>query len=434
MVEIKPFQGLRYSESVVVDPGRVICPPYDVISPDEQRELLGRSIYNAINLELPVATEENQYGQAQKKLKQWLEEGVLQADEEPALYLVAHTFLHRGKRVTRTELTARVRLEDFSSGIIKPHEHTEEGPIEKRIGLLRTCQINVSPVMGLYEDPYGTIPRLLARVQLQPAGLSFTVPGEESYDVWMIMGEEDIDSICSAFAPLSLYIADGHHRYAAALRYRDGSRAALGSPTANEPYEFIMMSLTDLKDQGLLALPYHRALRGLPPGSVSGLKKGLEGFFKLETAPLEQRMVEPLFEPAASSRREQVLMAVVGLEEGKLVSLKPKAKDVLDRLMAVEYSEVWRSLPPSIFREGILRSLLGLEEEEAIAAGQLTFVKDAAEAVALVSRGECQLAFLLRPVPLTGLKRVADNGELLPPKSTYFYPKLPTGLVFYNLA
>ncbi len=436
MAEVLPFKGLRYNVDVVGDVGRAVCPPYDIISLEEQEALYDRSLYNAIRLELPRESVEegvsqDRHTRAKRQLGKWIEERVLVAEEEAALYLVHHSFTYEGRRFTRRELTGRVRLEDFGKGVIRPHEQTEEKPKEDRLALLAACQANLSPVMALYDDHYGTTHRLQERVERQSPHLRFQAPEGDEYTLWVITDEDEIDGLRSAFSPLHLYIADGHHRYEAALRYRDSRHPPSEERSPALPYDFIMMTLIDIRDAGLLALPYHRVVKGLSPSALATLRRRLQLFFDVRRFSLEEAQSNRFWLPSGSSE-EEVIVGLWGLERGTFLSMRVKSKDALERLMAGEESDALRSLSPTIFRRGILKPVLDIEEEDAKKAGYLDFVKDFNEAIGQVSEGGAQIAFILAPVPLPALTRVADGGERLPPKSTYFYPKLATGLTFYS--
>ncbi|MBI4328938.1 MAG: DUF1015 domain-containing protein [Chloroflexi bacterium] len=433
MADVRPFRGLRYNEEKVGPLSRVLAPPYDVISPAEQARLHETSPYNVVRIEYGMASagRENLYVRAAALLHEWQVQGVLQREERPALYVVAHRFRHQGRTVKRREVTVALHLEEPESGVIRPHEATAEGPKRDRLELLKATQANVSPIMLLYQDAEGTASRLLDAVEAALPTFHVEPSPDEWFTLWAVEETGTIQPFRQALARRCLYIADGHHRYETALAYRDALRASPARrEKGDEGANFVMASLIAFEDSGLLSLPYHRLLRRLSSEERAAIGRQVHSLFQVEpvsTKGLEAKAIAERFQEAGS------LMGVFGLTPDQLLLLHPRDQEAIARLMPAVSSPAWRSVAPAVFAEAVLKPALGAGQQEAEGRGQLAYAQEAAEAIAAVQNGGQQLAFLLRAVPLESLRAISDAGERLPPKSTYFHPKLATGLVLRGL-
>ena len=422
MAEVRPFRGLRYVAAMAGDLGAVLCPPYDVISPEEQAALERRSPYNAVRLELPRAGEGDPYAGAAETLKRWLREGVLARDPQPALYLARHEFTYHGRPFARTELTAALQLEELGQKWVRPHEKTRSQPKEDRLNLLKATKTNISPVMLLFE---GSLPEPPAGVQ----PLVAEVGAGERFLTWALRDPDLARDLRLRVERRPVYVADGHHRYETAWTYFRWM-----FPWADEATYYVLATLISFSDPGLLCLPYHRLLSALDGPRLGALRRQLASVFKAEQMPVTGASPAQVASGAMERLAGDALFAVWGLERGCLTVLSLRHQRTVDEIAAAGHSPAWASLSTAIFRETVLKPALGFEEEEdAERQGLLSFSKDAAEAVRKVNDGEAQLAVLCKAVPLEALKAVSDAGERLPPKSTYFYPKLPTGLVMRSL-
>ena len=431
MAEVRPFRGLRYDGEVVGDVGAALAPPYDVVSPQRERELRDSSPYNAVRLErgAQAGGDPDRYAAAAMALHAWRESEALVRDEEPAFYLVDHEFGHGGRRVARTELMALVKLAPWFEGSVLPHENTRGGPKRDRLELMRACRANLSPVMGLYSDPDATVRRLLDRARDGSSGPGMSGPDGDRYRMTPIGGgaAAGIAEALSAAGPL--YIADGHHRYETALDYRAEVRAA-GRPAG--AVDYLLASLIALEDDGLLSLPYHRVLRDLTAEAAGRWARQMDVDFTSETIDVGSRPapdVAAVFEEFAARADGPALAVLERDRPGLMRVLRPRAADELQGLMRGR-SAAWARLSPCVFEDVLLRPALGMNQLEAEAAGFLSYPGSAQEAVAAVRDGSADHAVLLDGVALQGMKEVCEEGERLPPKSTYFYPKLPTGIVF----
>ncbi|GAH40588.1 unnamed protein product, partial [marine sediment metagenome] len=291
MAEIHPFRGVRYNQLLVKDLAGVICPPYDIITPQLQQELYHQSEYNFVRVEsgreLPQDTvTDNKYTRSAATLERWLGQGVLVADEAPAIYLHDHYFNHKGKEYRRRGIIACVRLEEWDEMVVRPHEGTLVEHTNDRLSLLWVCQANTSPILALFEDQGQQVSSLLAaQEQSQPIVSSRDTCGER-HNVWAITDPEVINQICHSLAHQPLYIADGHHRYESALTYQRERYASSSPVSGDEAFNFVMMELVDFYDPGLIILPPHRLVRGISRATLSELMTKLRSFFEIEELPL----------------------------------------------------------------------------------------------------------------------------------------------------
>ena len=430
MAEIREFRGLRYNPAKVPELGSILCPPYDVISPEEQEQLYRRHDYNAVRLEL--ARGGDRYDGAAETLARWRREGVLIQEEQPAVYLTRHEFHFQGRPMARTELTTGVRLEALAKGVVRPHEDTTARAKEDRLNLMLATEANISSVMLLSEGSEALLGAL--EEGRRGAPVEADLGDGERFLTWPISERHLIGQVREALASRPLYIADGHHRYETALAYRDKVAAAAARWTGEEAANFVMAALIDFSDPGLLMLPYHRLLRGLDAEALGRLRERTGALCQGESFPMGEAS------PAEIARRALQdltptgsIFAAWGLEPGCLSLLRLRSPQAIEALAGKGHSPAWAGLATTIFREAVLLPSLGLHEEEAESRGLLTFAEDAAEAVQKVAAREYQVTFLLRPMPLHLLKELSDRGERLPPKSTFFFPKLPTGLVINPL-
>lgn len=391
MAEIRPFRGLRYGPRFVGRLASLLCPPYDVISPT-QEQALRRGRYNMVHLELPGGD----YSGAAARLAQWRGEGVLFQDEEPAFYLHHHRFHHEGRDWLRRGLVAAVRLE---AGAVKPHEGTLPRPKQDRLNLLRATGTQISPIFSLYQDPGGEVAKALALVEASPPLMEASVNGE-GHRVWAIGNQDAKDRLPRLFHPLTLFIADGHHRFETALTYR-GER---GGGTGKEAHHFTMMTLVATTDPGLLVLPVHRLVRGIAPQKLRALEERLRASFEIRDYPLDRVSPEEVLTPHPS----ETVIGVVGLRPGRLGRLSLRAGSAPAQEAQVLHQRVLGDL--------------GREAE-------IVYTPYSSEV--LQRLGEYQLGFLLHPMPVEEITRAALAGERLPGKSTYFYPKLPAGLALF---
>ena len=435
MAEIHPFRGLHYNQSLINDLSAVICPPYDIITPQMQQELYLSSEYNFVRLEsgraLPQDTvTDNKYSRSVATLKQWLNQGVIEVDEAPAIYLHDHYFRHQGREYKRRGIIACVRLEEWDKMVIRPHEGTLAEPRDDRLSLLWSLQANTSPILALFEDTGQKLSSLLAAQEQSKPLFGLTGTREESHIVWAITEPEIINQISGSLAGQPLYIADGHHRYTSALTYQRERHDYSPSSSADEAFNFVMMTLVDFGDPGLIILAPHRLVRGISKPVLDELTAKLEAFFEIGKLPLSMPGVwQQVDEVLAESNG--VRLVFFGLAAEHLVVLRLRDAAAVSQIMPYFHSELYRRLDVSIVDHVILETLLEIDSGSDNA--KIAYCYDRQDAVNKVLDGEYQLAFFLSPAKAELIKAVADAGDKLPRKSTYFYPKAPAGLVFNRL-
>ena len=435
MAEIRPFRGVRYNEQLVNDLASVVCPPYDIITPQMAQELYHRSEYNFVRLEygrqLPPGTDttERHAGSA-ATLEHWLEQGVLKVDEKPAVYLHEYTFTFQGKTCRRLSVTAAVRLTDWDKKVVLPHEATRKKAKSDRLDLLWALGANTSPVLTLFDDK-NVSSLMAAEAQKAPQARWSTADGE-NHKIWVVTDPHVINQISVSLADKPLYIADGHHRYESALNYQRERRACSGEVSGDEEFNFVMMTLVDFADPGLIVLSPHRLVRGLGQTTLSELKSGIASLFDIGELPLNAPDIWQQIDTfLAAGRTDRTRFVLFGLEPERFQMLTLRDFTAAKQMMPYFHGELYSQLSVSIFDHVILKKILGMpnDAEEAF----LTFDHDKRDTIARVSEQEYQLAFLLGPIKAGLVKMMADGGERMPRKSTYFHPKPPSGLVLHRL-
>lgn len=424
MAHIKPFRALRYSRQAgnIKD---LTCPPYDIISDSQREAYISQNPYNVIRLELPKG--DSPYETAKNTLAQWRETGVLQLDMDPGLYIYEEEFLSKadhGETKKLRGLICRVRLEDFSAGVVLPHEETLSKAKEDRFQLMRATNCNFSQIYSLYQDPSHTTRQRLDNLAAGCAPRYEFSDGLVTHRLWVVNDEAAIAAVQQDFAPRKLYIADGHHRYETALNYRNHLReTGVQCPGA----DYIMMFLADMADQGLVVFPTHRLVRGLADFDGKALLAACGEFFEL--SPVDgpegaQSALDAAYEAGKHA------FAFFDGTEWTLLTLRDMS--AVDQLLP-EMSDAYRSLDVTILHTLILERLLGIDKENMANQVNLTYTRSMDEAVEAVEAGAADCCFLLNPTRVEEIGAVAANGEKMPQKSTYFYPKLITGLVMNDL-
>lgn len=426
MAEIRPLRALRYNLEKAGPIENLTCPPYDIISPDQRRELLSHSGYNVIRLELPQEGKEP-YEEAAHTLNLWRSEGVLQLDMEEGMYLYEEEFLSQvdqGQSRKVLGLVCRVRLEDFANGVILPHEETLSKAKEDRFQLLSATRCNFSSIYSLYRDEGGlTRQRLLNLKNTCPPRYAFS-DGLVTHRLWVVNDPVAIQALREDFAGRKLYIADGHHRYETGLRYRD-TLEEQGTYLPGASYT--LMTLTDMADPGLTVFPTHRLVRGVEGFEESALLAACQEDFILEPQQNRadsEKALENLYQEGKHA------FALYSGKGWTVLTLKDPA--VMEALLPGT-SPAYRTLDVSILHSLVLERLLGIDKENMASQKNLTYTRSAEEAQRSVDQGESQCCFLLNPTRVEEIGQVAQNGEKMPQKSTYFYPKLITGLVVNSL-
>ena len=432
-MKVSPFKGIRYNQRMVGNLARVICPPYDVITPAQQKLYYEEDSYNAIRLEFPTESPEptgDRYQIAAITFQEWLKHGVLQMDSVSSFYLHDHHFDYSGEKRVRRGLIARVKLEPWGSGIY-PHEETFPKAKSDRLHLMRACQANFSPLLSLYQGSERKVAAILseasrAKPMIETSVLSPSTEAghdeeEEAHTLWAITDPEIKRELSQFLSSQPLYIADGHHRYETALTYQQerAQEQADSCKSSGDGFQYVMMELVDFSDPGLVVLPLHRLVRGIEPSILVGLGDQLKSFFVLESVPLKAAGCQL---PADSC------LGILGLQPDSLVILKRRQDISFEAMMPGNRSQAYRKFDVSILNHIILDKMLGFTSKENVA-----YTVDLKEAYKQIREGKYQLVFLLNPPQPEMVKAIADAQDKMPSKSTYFYPKLPAGLIINPL-
>ncbi|HEX9020587.1 MAG TPA: DUF1015 domain-containing protein [Nitrospirota bacterium] len=440
MARITPFRGIVYTQAKAGRMDDLVCPPYDIISPAEQQALYRKNPYNVIRLEFGLTSpadtqEDNRYSRAAAALEDWSRRGVLQQRQDAAFYIYEMEYNIGGGVKRLRGLICLVKIEDYDSGVVKPHESTLSGPKTDRLNLLRACKASFSQIFSLFSDPQGNVASMLAKAGGRPEMEAKNSDGV-LHRVWALADKDDIEVIVREMADKPFFIADGHHRYDTALNYRNERREAAGSFTGEEGYNYVAMFLARLEDTGLTVLPAHRALFNLNNFEPRRFEDDLNRYFNIERIDFDKKSEAKdrrtiLDTMAHRAERAHVFgMRIKGEHSYYLLTLRSEAD--MDALLA-DKSPAYRRLDVSILHHLIIDKLLGVRMETHKLGLNIEYIKDADEADEKVHDGNAEIVFFMNPTKVQEVKEVAAAGERMPQKATYFYPKLLTGLVMHKL-
>ncbi len=430
MADVRAFRGFRYDLGKVGSLADVVCPPYDVIDAELQAKLYAASEHNAIRLELtqdrPGDDErDNKYGRASRTLSEWLHAEVLKQDTARSLYVYEQEFTAEGQTFIRRGFLGRVRLEPFGEGKIFPHEQTLSGPKADRLKLYKATGFNISPVFGLYPDDANEVMAALDPIIKNAPPTSAKDHLGVVNRLWAISDLFAISKVVGLMAAKPVYIADGHHRYETGLKYRDELNEAGQLYDADSPANFCLMMFVGMNDPGLIILPTHRLVSGLPNVTREQVKAAIHDHFEIVGE----------FDSAAECWEHVQLedsQSVLGfgtIADGKWIAARLKDPASVARL-APDQSPEWRSLGVSILHKLLLEKIVPEKLGGTPNCSYVHLLKEVTDAVAAKS---CQLACLVPPCGMLDVESIAGQGEKMPPKSTYFYPKVLTGLVLHSL-
>ena len=431
MPDIRPFRGVRYEMTQVGDLSSVVAPPYDVIDPELQDRLYNASDYNIVRLELnreqaDDTPEFNRYTRAARLLKEWTRDGILRPDSIPAYYLVHQIFEVDGQTHTRKGFLARVRLEAFGEGKIYPHEQTLSGPKADRLALFNTTRYNLSPIFGLYPDDDGEV---LRRAE---AGLRDRTPQEATDHLgvvnrlWEVHDLATQTAIQGMMAGRPVFIADGHHRYETGVKLREDLVASGDLAGDEEPANFCLMMLVGMSDPGLIIQPTHRLVEGFSGLTSAALAARLAPHFLITPAGEGEAGCQNAWETIELGE-EQDTLAFGTTVDGQWITAKLRDSSRMDALEP-DHSPDWRSLGVSILHSLVLNDLL-----KNLGSAKCTYVHTLAEVNISIAERSTDLACLVPAAGMEYVESIASNLEKMPPKSTYFYPKLLSGLVLNPL-
>jgi uncharacterized protein (DUF1015 family) len=428
MAEIAPFRALRFDLRRHADASRLIAPPYDVISAAERDELERRHDRNVVRLDLPRGEGDAKYEQARRELDRWIAEGTLKQDERPAIYRYEQTFSYPagGKTYVRKGFVSLLKLTPFSDRVVLPHEHTLSGPKLDRQNLMRATRAHFSQVFALYRDPAGEAEAALSSVESRPADVDCTTPDGCRHRLWVVTDAAIIRKVAGYLAPKQVMIADGHHRYETMVGLRDELRPA-GRAPGQSLADWGTIFFARAEDPGLLVLPTHRLVKNLPIERLGALRDQLRSHFDLSegnetsAAAIEARL-----------RREGDARVTFAVREagraGTLwLSLKPDAD------LSPLGPPALRELDVTVLHGILLGPMLGIDKEAMAKQSFLAYTHDTPEALAKVASGEVQAAFLMNATKVDQVLTACEAGFVLPQKSTYFQPKLATGVVMARI-
>ena len=408
MATVKGFRGIRYNPEKIDDFGDVLAPPYDVINAKEQDELYNKDPHNVIRLILSKGDDDSKYEEAANTFRSWIESDILRNDEEPSIYPYYQEFEEGGNKLTRKGFLAAVKIEDFSTKKILPHERTFPKHKRDRLKLNTACKANMSPVFSVYSDPEIVIEKLLdAKLTGEPI---FDVTNDDGVrnKLWRISDPEVLTLIANHLEDKSFLIADGHHRYETAIEYRNIQREANGETPGDKPYEYVMMFLSNAEDKGLIINPTHRTVKSLGEITLDEFLNKLGEEFNIEKLPYEEGISN------------------IGHEEFTILTKDPE----FVYRASVKNSDIDspNKMAVTLLHNNVFNKII--DEDSA----GILYTKFLDEAVDLVQNGDYEVAFILPELRASDIFDVVLTGDRMPQKTTYFYPKILSGLVFNPLA
>ena len=438
MATMTPFRGILYNQEKSGSISELVCPPYDIISPSQQQELYRKNPHNVVRLEFglesPGDTEtDNRYTRAAADLQEWLKADILRPSEQPGIYIYEMEYSSGNKTRKLRGMICLVKIEDYETGIVKPHETTLSGPKTDRLKLLRSCKASFSQIFSLFSDQQNKVAGMLSKTPARP---EMEVKSQDGviHRVWTLTEKKDIEFISRELADKPIFIADGHHRYDTAINYRNERRKAAGTFTGDEPYNYVAMFLARIEDPGLTVLPAHRTLFNLPDFDPKRFEDDLNRYFNIERIDFDKKSETAdrrtvLDTMAHRADRAHVFgMRVRGEKSYYILTLRNEAD--MDGLIP-DRSTAYRRLDVSILHHLIIDKLLGIKMDTHKLGLNIEYIKDAAEADKRVHDGAAEIVFFMNPTKVREVKDVASAGERMPQKATYFYPKLLTGLVMH---
>jgi uncharacterized protein (DUF1015 family) len=419
MADVQPLRTLRYDLAAVGSLDAVAAPPYDVIDPPMRAELAAKSPFNVVEVDLPEANGGDPYLHAQTTMEAWLQEGIVRREREPAMWAMTQDYTGPdGNPYTRHGFFCRVRVEDYGPGRIRPHERTQPGPKEDRLRLTRATRANLSPIFSLFPDAEGEAWRALEPLTEGDDPFATVTDRDGTVNrLWRVPDTATIERVQAILADRELLIADGHHRYETARVYAQ-------EVGGEGPHSYVLMFLCSLQDSGLTIFPTHRLLKDLDAEKRSALRQTIEQHFDVREISAEE--LEP---PAGDG---PVAFGYLDSFHQRPLRLTLRDQAAADAALPGQ-SDAYRHLDTAVLEALILKGALGMSEDDIADKRGLGYSKGFADARDAVDSGRADAAFFMRATPVEQVREVAEAGESMPPKSTFFYPKIPTGLVFNPL-
>jgi len=450
MAKIVPFRGIVYNPERVENLANVATPPYDVITPPEQLAFYERHPWNIVRLILGKTSEkdtpqDNRHTRSADFFNAWMSEGILIQDISPAFYLTSIEFSVQSQKITRWGLISQVALEPFENGVVLPHEKTFSRVKSERLELMKSCHANYSPIFSLYSDPEQIVLNTLRQSCSETApgmkpdmkpDMKFVDTYGHLHQLWRITDVAVHQRISDFMNDKSIFIADGHHRYETALNYRQWIADRTPGFSPEHPANFIMMYLCGMEDPGLLILPAHRMVKGISPEKLVSFVTAAEACFDISRFSMESGIGtgttaekwDSILNTGGSGT--QIGVVIRNHQQGYLLSLKP---GIMQRMFGREMSERVLALDVTVLTRLILMELLGLNHSQLDDEYIMSYSSKTDVALEAVRTGDCDAAFILKATRIDQVKRIAEAGEIMPRKSTYFYPKVITGQVLNRL-
>ena len=442
MAIIAPFKGLTYDFSVIRDFSTVVAPPYDVISEDEQEAYYQADPYNVIRLVLSKkkmgdSDWDNRYTRSADYLKRWESSGILLRADEPCIYLTSLTYDpgNGDEQRTRWGVIALVRIEEEDSRVILPHEKTFSAHRDDRLRLTRACSAQLSQIFGLYEDPDNTVLNTCKKTIDFHPHVEFEFKDGTRHQMWVLQMPFLYKKVAGAMSEKRIFIADGHHRYETARNFRNIMRARYGRRPANRAYEYVMMYLSNMDDEGLTILPSHRLIKSAPDFQIQSFLEKVERWFDITRFPFSSpnlsHQCSALKQKLKETGRSTTVMAFYwhNADEYYIFSLKPGVR----KEMGNDLHPSLKKLDVLVLSRFVLQKGLGFNREDLDDEEIFHYESSMKTAVSQVQSGTYQMTFLINPTKIGHVKEIADNSLVMPRKSTYFYPKVLTGLVFNKI-
>jgi uncharacterized protein (DUF1015 family) len=417
MADVQALRALRYDQTIAGDLQALVAPPYDVIDPAQRAELAARSPHNVVRIDLPEG--EDPYAQAAALFAHWQAEGAVARDDAPALWALVQDYTGPdGRSMTRNGFFARVRVTDYGPGAIRPHERTHPGPKEDRLRLTRATKTNLSPIFSLYDDPSNAAWGALSpHLTGEPWGHTVDDDGTVNR-LWRVADPAAIATVSDALTTTELLIADGHHRYETARAYAD-------EVGGEGEHRYVLMTLVALQDEGLTVFPTHRLLTDLKDSArQQALRDVLLADFEVES--IDQSQLRP---PAGDA---PLVLGYIDAHHRQAFRLTLRDQAIADEVLE-GMPDAYRRLDTAVLEALLLKGPIGLTDDDIDHKHGLDYSRTDEEALHMVLDGRADAAFFLRPSPVSQVRDIAAAGVNMPPKSTFFYPKIPTGLLFNPL-
>ncbi len=432
MAKIFPFRGLTYDSGKVGDFSDVMAPPYDVISPEHQAELYERSPHNVVRIDF--SRDGDPYATVPQRFREWQDEGTLVPEDAPAIYYLSQEYrLRDGITRERRGFIALAAIEDFGDGAIHGHEATLAEPREDRLKLMLACDAQFSSILALYSDEKPTLTDALREhVRSKMPKVEAELGEFGTSRLWAVTDSGLIAMVREALREREVFIADGHHRYEAAGNYRRWRLAERPGATGDEGFNRVMMYFANLNEEGVVILPTHRLVREMPPVPSAELEEKLQRYFRVEAFPKDaggrRRFLETLEHPKDGER----VLGAAFRDDARYLALRPRDAAAMQQL-APDMSPELRGLDVTTLHVLLMEHILGVSTRDAVNTDAVAYTHDAEEALAEADAGRCQAALILNPPTAAEMIAVSLKGEKMPQKSTYFFPKLVTGLVIHKV-